>query len=89
MNHTWCKRVSSRARPTVRAAASLAGVDEVYDAVFAEFNVHRVNTAAELIDVAYLLSFGTLPVGNKLAVATISGGAGVLMADAAADSESM
>jgi len=78
-------RTDLGAKAALSHTASLAGVDEVYDAVFAEFNVHRVNTAAELIDVAYLLSFGTLPVGNKLAVATISGGAGVLMADAAAD----
>ncbi|MBL23140.1 MAG: acyl-CoA synthetase [Rhodospirillaceae bacterium] len=65
--------------------ASLAGVDKVYDAVFAEYNVYRARTAAELIDVAYLLSFGIWPTGNKIAVATISGGAGVLMADASAD----
>ncbi len=78
-------RTDLGAKAALSHTASLAGVDEVYDAVFAEFNVHRVNTAAELIDVAYLLSFGTWPAGNKLAVATISGGAGVLMADAAAD----
>ena len=78
-------RTNLGAKAALSHTASLAGVDEVYDAVFAEFNVHRVNTAAELIDVAYLLSFSTLPAGNKLAVATISGGAGVLMADAAAD----
>ena len=78
-------RTDLGAKAALSHTASLAGVDEVYNAVFAEFNVHRVNTAAELIDVAYLLSFGTLPAGNKLAVATISGGAGVLMADAAAD----
>lgn len=65
--------------------ASLAGTDKVYDAVFAEYNVYRARTAAELIDVAYLLSFGIWPTGNKIAVATISGGAGVLMADASAD----
>jgi acyl-CoA synthetase (NDP forming) len=65
--------------------ASLAGADKVYDAVFKHYNVYRARTAAELIDVAYLLSFGILPTGDKIAVATISGGAGVLMADAAAD----
>jgi acyl-CoA synthetase (NDP forming) len=65
--------------------ASLAGADKVYDAVFAEYNVHRAETAADLIDTAYLLSFGIWPTGNKIAVATISGGAGVLMADASVD----
>lgn len=65
--------------------ASLAGADRVYDAVFERYNVHRVRTAEELIDVAYLCSAGIVPNGNRFAVATISGGAGILMADAAAD----
>ena len=65
--------------------ASLAGSDKVYDEVFRHFNVYRAQTAAELIDIAYLLSFGIWPTDNKIAVATISGGAGVLMADASVD----
>jgi len=67
--------------------ASLTGADKVYDAVFERYNAFRAQTTAELIDIAYMLSgmrqSGKLPTGNKIAIATISGGAGVMMADAA------
>ena len=67
--------------------ASLTGADKVYDAVFARYNAFRADTTSELIDIAYMLSgmrrFGKLPSGNKVAIATVSGGAGVMMADAA------
>lgn len=66
--------------------ASLTGADQVYDAVFERYNAFRADTTAELIDIAYMLSgvrrFGDLPTGKKIAIATISGGAGVMMADA-------
>jgi len=66
--------------------ASLTGADKVYDAVFERYNAYRADTPSELIDIAYMLSgirrTGALPGGNKVAVATISGGAGVMMADA-------
>lgn len=78
-------RTDVGAKAAFSHTASLAGSDKVYDAVFQHFNVYRARTAAELIDVAYLLSFGIWPTDNKIAVATISGGAGVLMADASVD----
>ncbi len=67
--------------------ASLTGADKVYDAVFERYNAYRANTTSELIDIAYMLSgmrrVGKIPTGNKVAIATVSGGAGVMMADAA------
>lgn len=67
--------------------ASLTGADKVYDAVFERYNAYRADTTSELIDVAYMLSgmrkVGKLPTGKKIAIATVSGGAGVMMADAA------
>jgi acyl-CoA synthetase (NDP forming) len=67
--------------------ASLTGADKVYDAVFERYNAYRADTTSELIDIAYMVSgmrqYGTLPTGNKIAIATVSGGAGVMMADAA------
>jgi acyl-CoA synthetase (NDP forming) len=65
--------------------ASLAGADDVYEAVFKHFNVYRARTARELVDIGYACSFGQYPKGNRLGIVTISGGAGVLMADAAAE----
>jgi len=65
--------------------ASLAGSNEVYDSVFKRFNVYRARTARELVDIGYACSFGQYPKGDRLGIVTVSGGAGVLMADAAAD----
>ena len=65
--------------------ASLAGANEVYESVFKRFNVYRARTARELVDIGYACSFGQYPKGKRLGIVTVSGGAGVLMADAAAD----
>jgi acyl-CoA synthetase (NDP forming) len=63
--------------------ASIAGDDRVMDAVLAELGVHRARTTEELLDVAYVAQKRIYPVSNTLGVVTISGGAGVLIADAA------
>jgi len=65
--------------------ASLAGSDAVCDAVFRQFGVHRARTADEMFDVAYAAQRRQFPTRGRLGVMTISGGAGVLMADAASD----
>jgi acyl-CoA synthetase (NDP forming) len=64
--------------------AALAGADAVYDAVFRQFGVHRAATIEEAFDVAYAVSVAGLPRGRSIGMLTASGGAGVLMADAAA-----
>jgi acyl-CoA synthetase (NDP forming) len=63
--------------------ASLAGSDAIYDALFRQYGVHRAATTEEQIDVAYACARGIFPRGNKLGVVTLSGGAGVLISDAA------
>ncbi len=65
--------------------ASLAGSDAVFDAVLREFGVYRARTIDELMDVAYAASRGRFPTDLGLGVVTLSGGVGVLMADAAAE----
>jgi acetate---CoA ligase (ADP-forming) len=65
--------------------AQLSGEDAVFDAVFAEYGVHRAKTVDELFDVARLAASGGLPVRLRLGILTISGGAGVLMSDVAYD----
>jgi len=62
---------------------TLAGSDAVFDAVFAENNVHRVHTLDELVDVAYACAGGVFPHSRRLGVVTLSGGVGIQMADAA------
>lgn len=64
--------------------ASLAGADAVFDAVFKQYGVCRVNSLDALFDTAYACTMGVYPTGNRLGIVTISGGGGVLMADAAA-----
>lgn len=63
--------------------ASIAGDDAVTDAVLSEFGVVRARTTEELLDIARLATRRIFPVGNTLGVLTISGGAGVLISDAA------
>lgn len=63
--------------------ASIAGDDAVTDAVLRDAGVHRVRTTEELVDIAHVATRRIYPVGNTLGVITISGGAGVLISDAA------
>jgi acyl-CoA synthetase (NDP forming) len=63
--------------------ASIAGDDAVTEVVLEEFGVHRARTTEELLDVAYAATRRVYPAGNTLGVVTISGGAGVLISDAA------
>jgi acetate---CoA ligase (ADP-forming) len=63
--------------------ASLAGADEVADAAFRQAGAERAETTEEMLDILYAASNRRFPRGNKLGIVTISGGAGVLMADAA------
>ncbi len=65
--------------------ASLAGSDAVCDVVLKSFGVHRAMSADEMFDVAYAAARRQFPVKGRLGIMTISGGAGVLMSDAASD----
>lgn len=65
--------------------ASLAGDDAVFDAIAQDAGVARVTTTAEFVDLLYTLSRRPPVSGNRLGIVTVSGGAGVLMADAACD----
>lgn len=65
--------------------ASLAGEDAIFDAVLRQHGAYRARGTEELIDIAYATRRRIYPSGRKLGIVTISGGAGVLMADAAED----
>jgi acyl-CoA synthetase (NDP forming) len=62
--------------------ASLAGSDAVYDAALRQLGVERAKTPEDMVEIAYACTRGRLPKSRRLAVVTMSGGAGVLMADA-------
>ena len=69
-----------------KAAAShtgaLTGSDEVLDAAFRRVGVLRVETIAELFDVAELLAKQPRPAGPRLAIVSNAGGPAVLATDA-------
>lgn len=61
---------------------SLAGEDRVIDTVFRECGALRVSSIEEMLDVAYLCSIAPLPPLESAGILSVSGGIGVLMADA-------
>jgi acyl-CoA synthetase (NDP forming) len=63
--------------------ASIAGDDAVTEAVLREFGVVRAATTEQMLDIAYAASRRIYPAKNSLGVITVSGGAGVLISDAA------
>jgi acetate---CoA ligase (ADP-forming) len=65
--------------------ASLTGDDAITEAVMREFGVMRARNSEEMLDIAHTATRKIYPVKNTLGVITVSGGAGVLMSDVAAD----
>jgi len=75
--------------------ASLAGEDAVYQAVFDEYGVHRAHTLEAFFRLGYTLARGGRPVHwhsasglaadavAPVAIVTVSGGVGIMMADSA------
>jgi acyl-CoA synthetase (NDP forming) len=63
--------------------ASIAGDDAVTDAVMREFGVVRAVSTEHMLDVARLATRRIYPVANTLGMITVSGGAGVIVSDAA------
>jgi acyl-CoA synthetase (NDP forming) len=62
---------------------SLAGSDAAYEAAFRATGAVRARSIDELLDVAGMAARSVLPRGKRLGVVTVSGGFGVMMADAA------
>jgi len=78
---------SGRSQAGAAAAAShtgaLAGNDSLYDAMMRQHGALRVDSLSEMIDVASIFLFDSVPHGTRLGVMSVSGGAGVLIADGA------
>jgi acetate---CoA ligase (ADP-forming) len=68
-----------------RAAAShtanLGGAMALYRSVFAQKGIIQVEDIQDLVDYGRAFRSGRLPAGKRLAIITISGGAGILMTD--------
>lgn len=62
---------------------SLAGRDEIYQALFRQLRIHRADTLEELYDAAKALAYLRRPTGRRILIVTSSGGSGILATDAA------
>lgn len=78
-------RFAAAARAAASHTGALVGSDRVYDAVFRQYGVIRVESFHEMLAVLTVLTGGRLPRGNRLAVVATSGGAGVFLADKCAE----
>ncbi|MGR3550298.1 acetate--CoA ligase family protein [Pseudooceanicola sp.] len=78
---------SGRSRQGATAAAShtgaLAGEDDAYDAIFRQYNISRSESLTDMANQADILLKQPRSAGQRVAVISVSGGAGVLMTDAA------
>ncbi|MDP6459827.1 MAG: CoA-binding protein [Candidatus Hydrothermarchaeota archaeon] len=68
-------------RATSSHTGALAGEDRVYDAAFKQSGVIRANDTTELFDMAVALAQQQAAKGNRIAIVTNGGGAGVIVAD--------
>src|SRR3984893_13624613 len=75
-------RSAAGARAATSHTGVLAGIDAAYDAAFRRAGMLRVGTMAELFDAAETLALTQEQAGDRLAILTNGGGAGVLATDA-------
>lgn len=61
--------------------ANLAGAREIYQSVFEQIGAIQISDVDDVSDFSRALAAGRLPKGNRVAVVTVSGGAGILLAD--------
>lgn len=71
-------------RAAASHTASMAGWSAAYDAVFAKYGFIISNDLDEALTIAAVLASNPLPRGDRVAVVTVSGGAGIWGADAVA-----
>jgi len=69
-------------RAAASHTASMAGWTAAYDAVFAKYGCIVSNDLDEAVTIAAVLTTSPLPKGDRVAVVTVSGGAGIWGADA-------
>ncbi|WP_165247096.1 bifunctional acetate--CoA ligase family protein/GNAT family N-acetyltransferase [Paludisphaera soli] len=75
-------RTDAAARVAATHTGALAGSDEVLEAAFRRVGVLRVDSIADVFDMADVLSKQPRPRGPRLAIVTNAGGPGVLATDA-------
>lgn len=76
-------RSAEGAKAVSSHTGSLAGSDAVYNALFTQSGVQRVDTISQLFDRASLYTTQPEPKGKNLAIITNAGGPGIMATDAA------
>lgn len=80
-------RSGAGGRAAASHTASLAGWTAAYDAVFAKYGCIVSNDLDEAVTIAAVLTTTPMPAGDRVAVVTVSGGAGIWAADAVSAQE--
>jgi acetyltransferase len=75
-------RTSEGAAAAASHTGSLAGSDEVYDAIMRQAGVVRVDSVKDLFDYAEIFADPVLPTGRSTAIITNAGGPGIMATDA-------
>ncbi len=75
-------RTAEGAAAAASHTGSLAGVDELYGALMTQSGCFRVETVAQLFDLAEIFTDPTLPVGRRTGIITNAGGPGIMATDA-------
>jgi len=78
-------RTSLGASAAASHTGSLAGSDEVCDAIFRQAGIVRCRTIEEMFNNAIALAYQPRPKSNKVAIITNAGGPGVMATDACVD----
>ena len=73
------------AKAAASHTANLGGATALYRAAFRQAGIVEATDVGDMADCAKALLPGRLPKGNRIAIATISGGAGIAMADKSAE----
>ncbi len=75
-------RTQEGAAAAASHTGSLAGSDEVYDAIFSQAGIIRVESVGELFDLAEMFADPPMSRGRQTAIVTNAGGPGIMATDA-------
>ncbi len=74
-------RTSAGSKAAASHTGSLAGTEAVYDAIFQEAGIIRVDSVNDLFDYAIAFASNKMPDGKKIAIVTNAGGPGIVATD--------
>jgi acetate---CoA ligase (ADP-forming) len=78
-------RTEAGAAAAASHTAALAGADTIWHAVLRQYGVYRATSIEEFLEIGMACATAQRPANDRVGLVTVSGGVGVLMADAAAD----